>query len=108
MYDDSQLCRVLLEMPARYNYLYTLDSEKALLRALFTSLSSNGKYTSFFFPHGPPPMSDYWRMNSGGTDASHSGRPCMHQFEKGEPTYKCKYVAPTLYCFVHLHANLGH
>ncbi|KAK7204619.1 hypothetical protein BZA70DRAFT_279603 [Myxozyma melibiosi] len=89
-YDDAALCRTLLEMPSRYNYLYSADSERALLRALFLSISANEKYSSYFFPHGMPSMSVPWRMHSSDLDPSHRGRPCMHQFEKGEPTYKCK------------------
>ncbi|KAK9491525.1 hypothetical protein V1508DRAFT_357779 [Lipomyces doorenjongii] len=90
MYDDKALSRYLREMPARHDFLYTDESKRSLLRILFNSISANGKYLSFFFPHGPPAITEDWMMSTGEGDPSHPGRPCMHQFQKGEPTYKCK------------------
>ncbi|KAK9463005.1 uncharacterized protein V1516DRAFT_620803 [Lipomyces oligophaga] len=90
MYEDKALARILREMPARHNFYYVDETERAVLRALFNSMSSNGKYLSFFFPHGPPGPSDTLRMRaSDSTTAYHPKRPCMHQFEKGEPIYRC-------------------
>ncbi|KAK9322683.1 hypothetical protein V1517DRAFT_123131 [Lipomyces orientalis] len=90
MYDDKALCRYLREMPARHDFSYTDETKRSLLRILFNSISANGKYLSFFFPHGPPAITEEWKMTTGESDPSHPGRPCMHQFQKGEPTYKCK------------------
>ncbi|KAK9454202.1 hypothetical protein V1511DRAFT_503017 [Dipodascopsis uninucleata] len=90
MFDERSLCRFLKELPSRYNFVYTSEAKRSLLRALFNFMSDNGKFLSYFFPHGPPPMTEEWKMKATETDPAHPGRPCMHQFQKGEPTYRCK------------------
>ncbi|KAK9479772.1 hypothetical protein V1514DRAFT_327359 [Lipomyces japonicus] len=90
MFDDRPIRHYLREMPSRHKFLYGEDAKRALLRTLFTFVSSNGKYLSYFFPHGHPPVSQEWKLYNDDEDKSHAGRPCMHRFHKGEPTYRCK------------------
>ncbi|KAK9467241.1 hypothetical protein V1512DRAFT_152636 [Lipomyces arxii] len=90
MYDDKALCRYLRELPYTKNYVYSKEVQRSLLRVLFKSISANGKYLSYYFPRGPPATNEEWKMDNDDDDPSHPGRPCMHQFKKGEPTYRCQ------------------
>ncbi|KAK9448963.1 uncharacterized protein V1518DRAFT_427403 [Limtongia smithiae] len=89
-YDREPLSEALRTFPANHHYTYTDDTERKLLRILFSSIACNDQYMQYFFPHGCPKASEPWRMAGQNTDPSHPGRPCMHQFQKGEPTYRCK------------------
>ncbi|KAK9472144.1 uncharacterized protein V1510DRAFT_366315 [Dipodascopsis tothii] len=95
-FDDQYLCDALRRFPGEHTCTYDDEIERALRKLLFTSLSKNGEYLSLFFPAGIPHTKDEWIMTNalasaeGLEGAMHTGRPCMHKFSKGEPTYRCK------------------
>ncbi|PHH89807.1 hypothetical protein CDD83_5213 [Cordyceps sp. RAO-2017] len=93
---EQQLCQLLAELPARYNYRYTEDASRELLRSLFWSLAG-GKddYMRLFFPSGK--LSDTLRLSDaqGAVDGAEyteaaRGQRCGHIFKPGEASYMCR------------------
>lgn len=108
----QNLRKFLLECASNNDYNFNNNTRREIRYALFQAASLNGKYIKEFFPHldnskvkgkvslgstsSSPKSSDWIINNSNKIDPSHPGRPCVRKFAKGEPTYRCLYVAQPL------------
>lgn len=93
---EQQLCQFLAALPARYDYRFTEDASKDLLRSLFWSLAGgNTEYMRLLFPEGKPgdtlKLSDAQGAVEGAeyTEAAR-GKRCGHIFKPGEASYMCR------------------
>ncbi|KAJ6445707.1 ubiquitin-protein ligase E3 component [Purpureocillium lavendulum] len=93
---EQQLCQLLADLPARFNYRYNDEASRELLTSLFWSLSGgNPEYMRLLFPSGKPPeslkLSDAQGAVEGAeyTEAAR-GKRCGHIFKPGEASYMCR------------------
>lgn len=93
---ERQLCQLLADLPARFNYRYSKEAANELLNSLFWSLAG-GKDGNMrlLFPEGKPPatmkLSDAQGAVEGAeyTEAAR-GKRCGHIFKAGEASYMCR------------------
>ncbi|KAK6454926.1 ubiquitin-protein ligase [Scheffersomyces xylosifermentans] len=112
------LRRFLLHLPAESNFNFSSEVRTQIRKAVFLSLSNNGKYLNWLFPnafpnceeHSPESMiasvdsnfnwlfANYYKLNLKKRDpkhdthnhhAFHANSPCARIFRKGEPIYRC-------------------
>lgn len=93
---EQQLCQFLAELPARFNYRYTEEASRELLRSLFWSLAGGSNdYMRLLFPDGKPgdtlKLSDAQGAVEGAeyTETAR-GKRCGHIFKPGEASYMCR------------------
>ncbi|KJZ76633.1 hypothetical protein HIM_03969 [Hirsutella minnesotensis 3608] len=93
---EQQLCQLLADLPARFNYRYTEEAGRELLRSLFWSLAGGkDEHLRLFFPTGR--LSDSLKLSDAQgavegaeyTEAAR-GKRCGHIFKPGEATYMCR------------------
>ena len=95
---EQRLCRLLRDLPKRYNNRYGDESSHALQKLLFRSLvNNNDQYLAVLFNNQIPKDGEDWALREaqGTTDgieytAAARGKPCGHIFKNGEVTYRCK------------------
>ena len=93
---EQQLCQLLADLPARFNYRYTDEASRELLSSLLWSLSGgNDDYMRLLFPSGKPPSSLKLSDAQGATEgaeytAAARGKRCGHIFKPGEASYMCR------------------
>lgn len=93
---EQQLCQFLAGLPARFNYRYSDEAAKELLRSLFWSLAGGkDEYMQLLFPEGRPSgdlkLTDAQGAVEGAeyTEAAR-GKRCGHIFKPGEASYMCR------------------
>ncbi|RMJ06993.1 hypothetical protein CDV36_013408 [Fusarium kuroshium] len=93
---EQQLCQFLAGLPAHFNYRYTEEASRELLRSLFWSLAGgSSEYMRLLFPEGRPgdtlKLSDAQGAVEGAeyTEAAR-GKRCGHIFKPGEANYTCR------------------
>lgn len=93
---EQQLCQFMAELPARFNYRYSEEASKELLRSLFWSLAGgNNDYMRLLFPDGKlnetVKLGDAQGAVEGAeyTEAAR-GKRCGHIFKPGEASYMCR------------------
>ncbi|KAH7326576.1 hypothetical protein B0I35DRAFT_423064 [Stachybotrys elegans] len=93
---EQQLCQFLADLPAQFNYRYTEEASRELLRNLFWSLAGGRQeYMQLLFPEGKPSealkLSDAQGLEEGAeyTETAR-GKRCGHIFKPGEPSYACR------------------
>lgn len=93
---EQQLCQLLAELPARFDYRYTEEAGQELLRSLFWSLAGgNNEHMRLLFPEGK--LSDSLKLSDAQgavegaeyTEAAR-GKRCGHIFKPGEASYMCR------------------
>ncbi|RDA93084.1 hypothetical protein CP533_4078 [Ophiocordyceps camponoti-saundersi (nom. inval.)] len=93
---EQQLCHLLADLPVRFNFRYTEEASRELLRSLFWSLAGgNHDYLRLFFPSGK--LSDSLKLGDAqgaveGAEYTESarGKRCGHIFKPGEASYMCR------------------
>ncbi|PHH63817.1 hypothetical protein CDD81_5474 [Ophiocordyceps australis] len=93
---EQQLCQFLAELPARFDFRYTEDASKELLRNLFWSMAGgNHGYMGLLFPTGRLADSLKLREAQGAVEGAEyteaaRGKRCGHIFKPGEASYVCR------------------
>ncbi|PHH72748.1 hypothetical protein CDD82_5813 [Ophiocordyceps australis] len=101
---EQQLCQFLAELPARFDFRYTEDASKELLRNLFWSMAGgNHGYMGLLFPTGRLADSLKLREAQGMVDGAEyteaaRGKRCGHIFKPGEASYSCRTCATDETC----------
>ncbi|KAI5970037.1 hypothetical protein CANMA_000861 [Candida margitis] len=105
---DDQLKQFLFLLPSQCNFHYDNHVRKEIRRALFLSVTDNGRYLDRVFPELSNPSEELekdlnWKLseysesiNAGkyrhveqGHFASHPNRTCSRVFRRGEPIIRC-------------------
>ncbi|KAG7662739.1 uncharacterized protein J8A68_003727 [[Candida] subhashii] len=111
---SGTLKRFLLHLPTKSDFKLTKDVKKQIRKALFMSISNEGKYLNWFFPHANSnnevelvhkldtefswKFQDYHKtilaqrepkVHTDDHHAYHGKSPCARIFRKGEPIYRC-------------------
>ena len=93
---EQQLCQLLADLPARFDYRYSDEAAQELLRSLFWSLAGgNHDYMRLLFPEGK--LTDSLKLSDAQgavegaeyTEAAR-GKRCGHIFKPGEASYMCR------------------
>lgn len=93
---EQQLCQLLADLPERFDYRFTDEARRELLRSLFWSLAGGKhEYMRLFFPDGN--LTDSLKLGDAQgavegaeyTEAAR-GKRCGHIFKPGEASYMCR------------------
>ncbi|KAK5987326.1 E3 ubiquitin-protein ligase ubr1-like protein [Cladobotryum mycophilum] len=93
---EQQLCQLLADLPARFNYRYSEEAARELLTNLFWSLAGgNHEYMRLLFPEGRPSDSLKLADAQGAVEGAEyteaaRGKRCGHIFKPGEASYMCR------------------
>ncbi|PTB57509.1 hypothetical protein M431DRAFT_108985 [Trichoderma harzianum CBS 226.95] len=93
---EQQLCQLLADLPARFDYRYTEEASRELLTSLFWSLAGgNHEYMRLLFPEGRPSDSLKLGDAQGAVEGAEyteaaRGKRCGHIFKPGEASYMCR------------------
>lgn len=93
---ERQLCQFLADLPARFDYRFTEDAAKELIRSLFWSLAGGSDdHIRLLFPDGKIPDSLKLGDAQGAVEGAEyteaaRGKRCGHIFRPGEASYMCR------------------